>query len=160
MSDAHAAARWIADLLDGERISYLVVGGLAARAHGATRPLADIDLYVPNDALQRVASLVSDHVTRAPARHVGDQWDIVFMQLEFAGQKIELGGGDDVRITPPGTGEWVEQHVDLQSGVWLDVGGGVEMRVMARHDLIAYKRILDRDVDREDVEALEGPDPV
>lgn len=155
MPNASAAARWIAGLLEREQIPYMVVGGLAARAHGATRPLADIDLYVPTNALAGVARLASDHVTRPPARHVGDQWDLVFMQLDYAGQPIELGGADDVRIAAAVDGQWVAQQINLRSAVRMETGLGIAMPVMPRDDLIAYKRLLDRAVDRHDVTALE-----
>lgn len=157
MSNASAAARWIASLLEQERIPYVVVGGLAARAHGATRPLADIDLYVPTESLDTVARKASAHLTRPPARHVGDQWDIVFMQLEYAAQKIELGGADHVRIASGATGTWVTQRIKLVSAVWMDTGLGVTMPVMPRDDLVAYKRLLAREVDLEDVAQLEDP---
>lgn len=155
MPNASAAARWIAGLLERERIPYMVAGGLAARAHGATRPLADIDLYVPNEALTTVTKLANDHVTRPPARHVGDQWDLVFMELEYAGQKIDLGGADDVRIAAAVDGPWVTQQIDLRSAVRMETGLGLAMPVMPRDELIAYKRLLDRAVDRHDVAALE-----
>lgn len=155
MPNALAAATWIAELLEQERIPYMVVGGLAARAHGATRALADIDLYVPTEALARVATVADDQVTRSPARHVGDQWDIVFMQLQYAGQKIELGGADHVRIASAADGRWVIQHIDLWSAVPMETGLGVVMPVIPVADLIAYKRLLDRPVDREDVAELE-----
>lgn len=134
----------------------MVVGGLAARAHGATRPLADIDLYVPTGALATIANLVEPYVTRQPSRHVGDQWDIEFMQLEYAGQKIELGGADEVRIAPPDSHDWIPQHVDVGSAVRMETGLGISMPVMSRDDLVAYKRVLDRDVDRTDVASLES----
>lgn len=155
MPNASAAALWIAGLLEREQIPYMVAGGLAARAHGATRPLADIDLYVPTDALAIVAKLAKDHVTRPPARHVGDQWDLVFMELQYAGQKVELVGADDVRIAAAVDCPWVTQQIDLRSAVRMETGLGVAMPVMPRDDLIAYKRLLDRAVDRHDVAALE-----
>lgn len=155
MQDASAAARWIADLFGQKGIPYMVVGGLAARAHGGARPLADIDLYVPTRALDTVAGLAHGHLVRPPGHHVGDQWDIVFMQLEYAGQKIELGGADHVRIASGATGGWTTQHIDLGAAVWMETGLGVAMPVMPRNDLMAYKRLLVRAVDLEDIAELE-----
>lgn len=160
MSGAGDAARWIAGVLADEDVPYMVVGGLAARAHGAPRPLVDIDLYVPRDALDVIARVAGDHVTRAPARHVGEQWDLVYMALEYAGQRIELGAAEGVRIRRSTEDPWTPKDVDLGSAVPMETGLGVVMPVMPRADLVAYKRLLDRDVDREDVAAISGTETV
>lgn len=51
------ALAWITQTLRRHEVSYQVVGGLAARAYGAHRPLLDIDIYVPFD---RAASLLEE----------------------------------------------------------------------------------------------------
>lgn len=64
-----SALAWIAGRLRELEVPFQVVGGLAALAHGASRDLADIDVYVPEGALERllpvdredVRSLTGDH---------------------------------------------------------------------------------------------------
>ena len=54
MTDRRAPAqafRWIVGLLEELAIPFLLVGGLAARAYGASRELADIDFYAPGNRL-------------------------------------------------------------------------------------------------------------
>jgi hypothetical protein len=43
------ALAWVAGVLERHGVPYQIVWGLAARAHGAARPVVDVDLYVPFD---------------------------------------------------------------------------------------------------------------
>ena len=75
-----------------------MVGGLAARAYGAQRPLVDIDVYAPTTRLSEIAATARERVVRKPARHQDEQWDLTFMAFEYSGMRIELGGADDARL--------------------------------------------------------------
>ena len=41
------ALRWMVGIFSSVSAPYQLVGGCAARAYGATRPVHDIDVYVP-----------------------------------------------------------------------------------------------------------------
>ena len=43
------AFRWVVGILEDRAIPFLLAGGLAARAAGASRDLADIDFYIPGE---------------------------------------------------------------------------------------------------------------
>ncbi len=152
------ALRWIADTLDAARIPYLIAGGLAARAHGATRPLADIDLYVPTARFDEVRRAVAGRIVHGPVRHRDACWDITFLALEYDGCRIEVGAADDARLFDRSSGRWVPAAVDFVRAERMDVLG-VPVPVMCREDLIAYKTHLDRPVDRLDRAELEGRPP-
>ncbi len=147
------ALRWISGVLEAASIPYQVVGGLAARAYGATRPLADIDLYVPSGRLEEVAPSVEAHVTFGPGRVVSDEWDLTFMALEYEGQVVELGGADSIWIYDQQAHEWAEQPVDFSTSERREVCG-VTVPVMPRAQLIAYKQRLARDVDLQDIDEM------
>lgn len=70
------ALGWIVDVLRRYRVPYQAVGGLAARAHGARRPLLDIDLYVPFNEAAGVLEEVRPFVVWGPEHHAGDEWDL------------------------------------------------------------------------------------
>ena len=57
-----AALAWIVEILERHGVPYQVVGGLAARAHGAERPIVDIDLYVPFDLADAALEEIRSHV--------------------------------------------------------------------------------------------------
>lgn len=145
--------RWLVDLLREHGIQYQVVGGLAARAHGATRPLVDIDLYVPDSALPVVSTAVEPWLKRVPTHHVDEHWDLTFLKLVFAGWEIEIAGSDSALSWDGVEGGWISAGIDFDVGVVREVEG-VEIRVMPRDQLFAYKKGLGRGVDRMDLEEL------
>lgn len=151
--NAEQALRWIVGLLEAHQVPFQVVGGLAARAYGATRPLVDIDLYIPAAHVTTVLEVVQRFVTRRPQHHRDDHWDLVYMRLEYSGQPIEIGVSDDARYRDVRQDQWHGAAVDYEASERLDVLG-VEVPVMPREQLLAYKHSLDRPVDRADVREL------
>ena len=99
MSKILNALRWITNILDEEGIPYQVVGGLAARAYGAMRPIIDIDFYIPESELSKLLPRVDKYVIRHPQRYISDLFDVIFMALEFEGQEIELSIAEGAKIS-------------------------------------------------------------
>jgi len=152
--DPERAFRWIVGLLEDQAVPFLLVGGLAARAYGGRRELADIDFYVPGERLPDIARAASEFVTAGPERVVSAHWDITFMKLEYAGQSIELGAAEDVRIRDEATGRWAPEPVDLGAAELKEIFG-LRVPVITRERLLAYKRRLQRPVDLADIEDIE-----
>ena len=158
IADRQAAAlRWIVDLLDARAVPFQAVGGLAARAYGATRPLVDLDFYVPTARLPEIAaSAVATpivQVARALAPYCDAAWDLTFVALDYAGQRIELGGADEARYFDRGCGCWRPAAIDFTASR-RQIVLGVVIPVMPLAELLAYKRALDRPVDRLDLAQL------
>lgn len=130
-----------------------MAGGLAAQAYGSTRALVDIDLYVPTGRLDEIAEHCSEQLRWGPGHVREAGWDIVFLKLERGGQEVELGGADEVWIQERATGRWIRETVDLAASVPLEVLG-LTVPVMPRESLVAYKRRLDREVDRQDLREM------
>ncbi|MFQ5568857.1 MAG: hypothetical protein ACE5G0_04230 [Rhodothermales bacterium] len=155
MKTPEAAFRWIVDILTRKRVPFQIVGGLAARAYGSTRDLADLDFYIPGARFPDLIPDVSPFVTFGPAPFADEHWDLVFMALEYDGWTIELGDGDSTRIFDRHTQQWVHESIDFER-FERKMLFGLPVPVMPRDRLIAYKRRLDRAVDREDL-ALISP---
>jgi hypothetical protein len=150
IADSQAAAlRWIVGILEAQAIPFQVVGGLAARAYGATRPLVDLDLYVPTAKLPAImAAAEADgmvRVVRPPGPYRDADWDLSFAALDHAGQRIELGGADDARYFDRALGLWRSAAIDFAASTPRLVLG-VVVPVMPLPELLAYKRALDRPV--------------
>ena len=129
------------------------MGGLAARAHGATRPLLDIDLYVPDEALPEIATAISETLVRFPVPYQDDDWDLVFLRADYDGQAVEIAGSRSARYRDHRSGEWCDVEVVFDDGVVREVEG-VRVPVMPVERLAEYKEALGREVDRWDLEEL------
>lgn len=148
-----SALRWTASVLEDLDVRWVVAGGLAARAHGATRELHDIDLYVEEGALERILPAVREHHAHGPRRYRDEHWDCLFLEVRYAGEEIELAEAARCRHRAGPDAPWHPAGVEFHRAVRRAVFG-VEVPVMPRAALVAYKRRLDREVDRRDLEEL------
>ncbi|MEO6857682.1 MAG: hypothetical protein ABI323_03735 [Solirubrobacteraceae bacterium] len=154
--DIARALTWIVGQFESLSAPYQIVGGLAARAWGGTRDVVDIDLYAPFDRAQSVLTAISPYVVWGPERYRSDCWDLTFLKLDFAGQRLEVGdSASSPRFFNVVAGVWEDQVIDIESSDRLNVLG-TTCCVIPKAELIRYKRALDRPVDRLDVAQLEG----
>lgn len=148
------ALQWLTGILDGAGIPWQVVGGLAARAYGATRPLHDIDLYVPDGRFGEAVALMGARVVRGPAHHRDLHWDLEFAVLEVEGVRVEVASSA-ARYYDGGRRGWVPAAIDFDASERRMVEG-VRVPVMARERLVDYKRRLGREVDLADLAEIDS----
>lgn len=153
MATPEQALRWIVDILDKHRVPFQIVGGLAAKAYGATRPLHDIDMYIPMRCFPDVFPDVADYVIWGPEHQKDEHWDLVYVKIEHDGQRIEMGDADNTRIYDVKTGNWIKQEIDFARSEMIEVYG-VVVPVMPKQELIEYKTILSREVDDLDLSQI------
>lgn len=112
----------------------------------------DIDLYMPfdNPHWEILLESIGEHVVWGPETVVDGQWGLTYLKVNYHGQKIEIGDSANLRIQNYKTGEWIEQDIDYDSSVSKSVLG-CQVDVMPVDQLIAYKAILGRDVDQQDI---------
>lgn len=149
------ALRWLRARLEQAAVPFQVVGGLAALAHGARRPLNDVDVYVPGGALGRLRHELAGHVRHGPHRIRDEHWDCYLMRLRHSGVDIELAEASRTRYRRGPEHAWHDAIVDFDRPQVREAFG-VELPVMPRARLVAYKRRLGRRVDEEDLAALAG----
>ena len=147
------ALSWILGILDEQRVAYQLVGGTAAHIYGGTRPIVDIDMYIPKDKAAALALRLKEFISKPLKRYVEDLWDIEYFQIKYKNQKIEFGLSPGAKIFDRKSKRWIEQTIHFEESV-SKVYRGIHVQLMPIADLIAYKTILDRDVDRIDVSEL------
>ena len=138
------ALDWILIILRKNNIDYQITGGLAANLYGSTRELYDIDLEVSDSDVNRLSEICREYIVYGPERYVDEHFDLLLMTLKYRNQLIDVCGIDKMSI------KGFRQTVDLNNAV--DIGG---YRVVGLGDLIAYKKLLGREVDLIDIGFLE-----
>lgn len=146
-------ARALLAALAGHGVDFIVIGGLAAQAHGLTRTTQDLDLVPePSPAnLRRLEAALSE----LRARPVGEP-DPKEVNLAITGV-VELdtdAGGIDIHLDPPGAATYHQ----LRSRA-LSLQLEYPVLVAGRDDLIAMKRASGHPIDRGDILALTEPEP-
>lgn len=151
------ALGWIVSLLKRHAIAYQISGGLAARAYGATRPLVDIDLCASlQESPQRQTFLeeIRPHLIREWGPYLSASWDIMYLALTYRGMQIEIGEGSAYRrIYNRRDGRWEERRLNFATPTHMNLYG-VDVAVMPKDELLAYKAMLAREVDQLDIVQL------
>jgi len=155
MKNSKAALIWITEILKTHQVPFQITGGLAAMAYGATRPLADIDIDIPDAKFDVILTPVQPYVVYGPARFKSDQWDLLLMTLNYEGQEIDLSGADSTYVLNQQTQSWVQLIEDLTKAPIKNILG-LELPVIPYESLVHYKKILAREVDLIDIEQMEN----
>lgn len=152
MNTPKEALIWI---LKKHKIPFQISGGLAAIVYGANRPLADIDIDIPDDQFNHIINDVKPYIVFGPARFKSDKWDLMLMTLNYQGQEIDLSGADSTNIFNEQTGEWIKLTEDLTVAPVKKVFN-LDLPVIPIKSLIFYKKILAREVDLIDINQIEN----
>jgi hypothetical protein len=150
MKDIKPALIWVVEILKKYHIPFQITGGLAARIYGAVRELDDIDIEIPNEQFDKIKKEVQEFIIFGPAQYKSDRWFLLLMTLNYQNQVIDISGADDTRILNEKNKEWQKLHVDFAK-VEMRTIFDIKVPVIPRDELIAYKKILSRDVDIIDI---------
>jgi len=145
---------WLISVLEDADVPYQITGGFAARIHGATRRLADIDVDIPRAHFARILPRVAPYITMKPHRWEGEGFRCYLMCLRYRGQDIDVSAFEDQFIPDARTGRYVRMPISASSEMKKAYGRSV--RVIPKPALIAYKRTLARPVDKIDIAALDS----
>ena len=146
---------WIKGILEGKNTPYQIVGGFAAHIHGGSRPVADIDLYIPKEFASEILPSVQNYISKPLTHYVEGAWDLEYFQLIFQEQKIEIGLSPGTKIFNSNVDEWIELDTDYSKSI-IGTYKGIEVPVIPIPELLAYKALLGREVDLIDISELTG----
>lgn len=148
------ALRWMVDIFSTVPTPYQLVGGCAAHAYGATRPVRDIDVYVPGRHLSDVAAALGAHVTHPPERYQDEHWNLIYLKARYAGWPIEVADAESTMYYDARAQTWRPAAIDFDASETHTLFG-VGVSVIPKTDLITYKRRLNRPVDRTDLRQMQ-----
>lgn len=149
----------LVEAFDRHGVEYLIVGGVAARAYGATRETKDFDCLVrrARDNLDRLAAAMRELNARLRVQGLSDaeaaqlpmQIDAVTLNaVEISTWRTDAGDLD-VLVDIPGRDGLRRRYEDLAGDAHVLEYAGLEVRVAALGDIIASKEWADRPKDRE-----------
>lgn len=153
-NDSKLAFIWIINVLKNLNVPFQITGGLAAIAYGAVRPLVDIDIDIPEEKFDLVKVEVGDFIVYGPNQFKDESWDLMLMTLNYHGQQIDLSGAFETRICNRITKKWQRFPADFSTAEIKSIFD-MEVPVIAKGDLLHYKKLLLRPVDLIDVEHIE-----
>ena len=148
-----AAFLWIITILKKHKIPYRISGGFAARIYGSKRPVADIDIDMPDRYIDKILPEVYKYILYGPNRYKDREWNIYALELKYKGQEIGLAGTTTGKIFDKKKGRWTKFKADF-SKINKKKVYGKEVKVIGKKDLIAYKSKIQRRVDKQDVKEL------
>jgi hypothetical protein len=135
--------------LNRHQVAYVVVGGLAAVAHGSTLATEDVDITPARDRpnLDRLGAALRELNARSRTEHEPDgiafPCDGAFIAAQTLMLNLTTDAGDvDLTLAPAGFLSGYDGLVD--HSVAIDVGDGAATRIAALADVIASKRAAGR----------------
>ena len=146
------AFHWIVTILRKNKIPFRVTGGLAVNSYGVKRKLFDIDLDVPDSALQKLMPFFKKFKVTGPTHYKDKEWDVNYLSIDYHGQDVDLIGSNSQKIFNKNTRKWENFKINLSSPKKKIFG--LIMSVIPKNELIQYKEKIRRDVDLQDVKAL------
>jgi hypothetical protein len=151
----------ILSVLDRHGVEYVLVGGLAAVAHGSTLPTEDIDITPRRGRanLDRLAAALGELGARLRAEGepegVAFPCDGAFLAAMSSMVNLTTTAGDlDLVLAPSGFAGGYDELAPR--AVTVDLGHDITVQIAALDDLIASKRAAGRAKDRAALPYLEA----
>lgn len=152
-TNAKKAFRWIINILKKHKIPFQITGGLAAHVYGSNRQLNDIDIEIPENRFNDILSDVKKYINFGPSQYVDERWNVFLLTLNYKDQKIDISSAFKVKICDARTKKWRNMPSNFKKRKYKLIFGE-NVPVVTKDDLIAYKNILKRKEDKQDIKAI------
>src|SRR5690606_24524624 len=133
------------NILQRHSIPFQVTGGLASIIYGVDRELADIDISIPENKFKEILSDINNYIEFGPKNYLDEEWDLQLMTLKYKNQYIDIGGAYEKKNFDKTNQRWVNTPSNFSRSVYREIYG-LRVPIIAKEDLIAYKKIIQRDV--------------
>ncbi len=153
MKNTEEAFKWIVNILNKHKIPFQIAGGFAARVYGSKRELADIDFDIPEDRFSEIIPEVKKYIIFGPKRYIDRNWDLQLMTLVYKNQEIDIGGSNNVMIFNSNNKQWLSLKTDFMKTDMIEIYG-IRVPIIVKEELIKYKKILSREVDKIDIKQI------
>ncbi len=138
--DTKRALEWIVGILKNHQVPFQISGGCAAKIYGSPRKLNDVDIDIPENSFEKILADVKPYIVFGPSQYKDKKWDLYLMTINYLGQEIDIGG-QNAKISTKDQGRWIDFHADFSKAVKKEFLG-LEIPVIPKDDLIAYKQLL------------------
>lgn len=128
---------------------------MAAKIYGSRRALIDIDIDIPDSAFAKLLPYIQRYVIHGPRYWTGEGFKVFLVTLDYHGQPIDLGGSEMTMIWHRAKKRWEQLSTDFTAYKRKKVLDRI-IRVIPKAELVRYKAILDRRVDRKDLRDIAG----
>jgi len=151
------ALKWIIPILEKHHIQYEISGGFCAHIYGAARPVNDIDIDI-NPSEEKIAAMLPDiknYLTYGPAPYKDKKWDLELkILLDYEGQLIDIASAFNVKIYDDKKQTWEDFSSKFNKSQTKTIFG-IKVQVIDPIDLIEYKKLLEGEHQKVDVQAVE-----
>lgn len=150
------ALKWIAGILNINKIPYRVGGGTATYLYGSGRAVNDIDISIQGKYFSVILPLIKDYVVAGPKHYKNDKWDCDTLSLNYNGQDIDLTDVDTLLMSNKDGSGWIRNKEIYQKypDTAIDFDG-VNVSLMNPRALLEYKQELDGEHQEFDRKFLE-----
>lgn len=146
------ALKWIVDILNRLNINYQISGGLAGKFFGSKRDLNDIDIDISENDFKTILPEIEKYIIYGPSRYKDLKWDLELITLNYNGQEIDISGAESLRISNKERTSWISFHVDFSKSQEI-VFNEMKLKIVNPKDFIDYKKELDGEHQKEDIDA-------
>jgi hypothetical protein len=134
--------------------TYIISGGFAAKLHGSSRELADIDISVNEKVFLDLVSELKEYIIEdhSVSNYVDDSWNMQITTFNILGQEVDIFTHTRNKIYSLQENRWIplafKKFVPIKYA-------DMELNVIPLGELIAYKKHTRREVDLLDIQELE-----
>ena len=153
MNKVERALNYIVNILNKNKVRFQIVGGLACVAYGVKRKVIDIDIIIHEKDFKKIVPDVQKYIVEGPQRSKSDTWDCYYLELNYRGMIIEFGGAGTSKIFDKKDNLWINFEINLERPIMRNILG-IKIPVIQKKQLIKYKKILGREVDKIDINYL------